>query len=387
MLDSYDIPDLLANLVERSLVACDSVTGRHHMTESMRAYAMEHLSEEDDKARKRHLDFFTQKAEQLANRGRNGEEGEAYLAYISDIDNYRTAVEWSLHNDPSACLHLAACLCLMWTFWSQAESRQNSLRILEAVPDGAVEDQIWLRLQLAHLSMRQSDLALADKLLTRAMKDLETHDDPAAKAFAMGVLSWYKREAGDLAGGLALTLQLVQYARDHDLPRNEAIAYTHLGEIARERGDFVAAEGYYLEALAKCGSVHRSALNLLNLGFVSIEKGDPDAAEQHLLQGFALVEGPTLMPIVPGLLTALGMALVQQGDYRRAGLLMGWSQAWRDARGSKLDAIDQALLNRMQALGQESGGEVFRETFKEGTKLSYLQVTNLVRDPTLDHLE
>jgi hypothetical protein len=57
-LDPLEIPDLLANLVERSLVVCDPVTGRHHMTESMRVYTAEHLKEEDQLARRKHFEYF-----------------------------------------------------------------------------------------------------------------------------------------------------------------------------------------------------------------------------------------------------------------------------------------------------------------------------------------
>ncbi len=377
MLEAYDIPDLLANLVERSLVACDPVTGSHQMTESMRAYAMEHLDGEDAKARLRHFRYFTHLAEHLRDLDQTGEETTAFLASIPNADNFRSAYEWSFTNDPDACLHLTSCLFHAWQVWSLAECEQNSLRILEAAPNAALEDQIWLRSQLAFSCMKHSNLTLVEELLIRALEDLKIKDIPAARAAVLSTLGWQKRESGDEETGISLIREALQIAKDNGIARSEASALTHLGEYARQRGEFDAAEGYYLEALSQYKSKHRQALNLFNLGQVSIEKNDPDAAKRYYLQGLACVEGPTLMPVATVLIRGLSAVLVLKGDYRRAGLLMGWAEGVRIRNGGSLDSIDRVLFSRIQSLGVERGGETFNEAFEEGPKLTYEQAKTL----------
>src|SRR2546423_257132 len=64
-LNTLEIPDLLANLVDRSLVVVDQDSWRYELTESMRAFLQEQQNEDIQATRKKHAEFAAWYAEQV----------------------------------------------------------------------------------------------------------------------------------------------------------------------------------------------------------------------------------------------------------------------------------------------------------------------------------
>lgn len=376
-LDRYDISDLLANLVERSMVTLDPEAGRYHMTESMRAYAMEHLSHQDATARERHFRHFVSIAERIAEQFGSGGETAAHQEFVLHEDNFRSAFEWSFDNDPNGCLHLMACLIWPWNMRSPKEAIRNALEILEAAPGADVEDQVWLRIGVAYVSMRRSEITLVPDLVKRALQDLETIDIPRAKTMALLAISWWHREEGDRDRAKALIGEAIELARANGLQRLEAASYTNLGELARQNGEFEEAARCYHEALAKCDSKLRSAMNLYNLGQVSLEQEDAETAERYYREALEWLTGAGIIPMVTAILGSLGSVHMLRGRYREGGLVMGWTHSWASTRGAMMDMTDRQLLERMHAIGEQRGGDEFKAAFQEGPRLTYEQVAEL----------
>src|SRR5262245_53332127 len=61
LIDEWEIPELLATLVDKSLAAFDETSGRYRLLETVRQYAQDRLidSERPDLVRNRHLHYFT----------------------------------------------------------------------------------------------------------------------------------------------------------------------------------------------------------------------------------------------------------------------------------------------------------------------------------------
>jgi predicted ATPase/DNA-binding CsgD family transcriptional regulator len=110
-----DIANLLAGLVDKSLVLVDRVRAdrtRFGLLETVRQYAAERLAEdkEVDVLHARQLDYFLAHSEQAA-RGLAGSEQRLWLEQLDeDLDNLRVALRWSQSRDVEHGLRLATAL-------------------------------------------------------------------------------------------------------------------------------------------------------------------------------------------------------------------------------------------------------------------------------------
>jgi predicted ATPase/class 3 adenylate cyclase/DNA-binding CsgD family transcriptional regulator len=116
-LERHQALDQLALLVDKSLVVGQDVNQitRYRLLETIRQYALEKLGEsgEAPETRGRHRDYYTQHATQLSLT--NGVDGWTTEQLEADIDNLRTAFQWSLEqSDTDLALQLASSLQPLW---------------------------------------------------------------------------------------------------------------------------------------------------------------------------------------------------------------------------------------------------------------------------------
>lgn len=115
-IESYEVLDLLSQLVNKSLVAVieksqpisNPGSVRYRMLETIRQYAREKLQEagEGDKVRDRHFKYYSRTVKQALS-GFFGPKEMIWLVWMDhEWDNLRTAVEWSLDQRPEAGLEL-----------------------------------------------------------------------------------------------------------------------------------------------------------------------------------------------------------------------------------------------------------------------------------------
>jgi predicted ATPase/class 3 adenylate cyclase/DNA-binding CsgD family transcriptional regulator len=114
----FEVLDLLALLVDKSLVVADNSGGptRYRLLETVRQYALEKLAEsgEADAVRSRHRDHYTSMAALLDAPTRTGHEQRVEQAE-AEIDNLRAAFGWSReHSDVELALTLASSLQPLW---------------------------------------------------------------------------------------------------------------------------------------------------------------------------------------------------------------------------------------------------------------------------------
>jgi len=116
--ESYQVIDQLALLVDKSLVVADDAGGRtrYRLLETVRQYALEKLSEsgEADAVRARHRDYYTAMAHQLDAPAATGHQRRVDQIEI-EIDNLRAAFAWSRENfDVELALQIASSLQPLW---------------------------------------------------------------------------------------------------------------------------------------------------------------------------------------------------------------------------------------------------------------------------------
>ncbi len=115
--------DILTRLVEKSLVGVqqhDEARTRYALLESIREYALEKLrgTGTEMAARRRHRDWFLQRAEEIAT-GMSGAQQTLWLAEMDvEYENFQAAIEWSRQTPGEALvgLHFA---CLLRHFWDR----------------------------------------------------------------------------------------------------------------------------------------------------------------------------------------------------------------------------------------------------------------------------
>jgi predicted ATPase len=109
--ETWDVRDALASLVDRSMVVAEPTeTGvtRYAMLETLRAYARERLDERDDpdRWRRRHAVHYERLAQELAIELIGPDEIAARRRLQIDLDNVRTAILWALDRDDPADVEL-----------------------------------------------------------------------------------------------------------------------------------------------------------------------------------------------------------------------------------------------------------------------------------------
>ncbi len=98
-IDSDDVLDLVAGLVEQSMVEVVErySVARYRLLETIRVYARQRLSELDDpnRVRGRHLDFHVRLAGQAQEGLHSGQPGPWVARLAADLDDLRAAMDWA----------------------------------------------------------------------------------------------------------------------------------------------------------------------------------------------------------------------------------------------------------------------------------------------------
>jgi predicted ATPase/class 3 adenylate cyclase/DNA-binding CsgD family transcriptional regulator len=275
---SHQIVDLLALLVDKSLVGADE--GRYRMLETVRQYGLEKLGEsgEADEVRTRHRDHYLDTVQVLNTPAGTGHRRGLDAADV-DIDNLRAAFDWSLGAGDAECaLDLASSLQPFWLARG---------RIMEGTK--------WFAAVLGDKSTFE-ELGPAVRARTYADKALLD---------AWGVASYDVDEAQ----------RAVAIAREIGDPALLARALTACGSIASY--DAVAAESFFSEAIELARSLDDSWCLSQILGwqaYAAFLAGDP------VLAGAAGTEGHLLAESIGDHFVArfsknwgIGSALMMQG--------------------------------------------------------------------------
>jgi len=317
--------DEMQSLVEKSLVR--RTGDRFWMLETIKELATElvHSSGKEDEVRKRHYDYFLDRARRAHIAG---DEGDQHLELIfSDKDNYRAAFEYAVSGDNvERAADLAIALELWWGALNPSEGKQ---RVEPILLDQTLDD-----LRRGHLvRIRGETLAMTGDL------------DGARQSFEES-LSIFRHRKDAQAAAMALE----RLAQHHTQFGNLGKARAYVDESAALAGTF---GGYLLSALArieyKSGDQGR-ALDLLqdaarvaretgltwcennaliNFAELALPFGRIDESDEAARRGLAVareIEDAQATIYGLGLLAWVASA---RGDSRRAGMLWGAIEAYK----------------------------------------------------------
>jgi predicted ATPase/class 3 adenylate cyclase len=406
--ESSQVLDLLAGLVDRSLALVEEVSGgaiRYRLLETVRLYGRERLraSREEERTRTRHRDWFLVLAEQ-AEGHLQGPEAPAWLDRLeTEHDNLRVALEWCkmVEGDAEYWLRLAGALWRFWDmrgYWSEGRawldgalaqtagmSTPGRLKVIIAVAylasfQGDYDRAVALSEESLDLSQRLGDTRGTVSCLNILGMDacrLEKYDRAAELGKESLVLSqevgdWWgafearvvlavvARAQGDFERASTLLEEIVLRIRQVGDKWRLAVALNYLGLVKRELGDYARATALLEETLAlaqELGDKWGVAFAQSNLAIVAWYREDyPQAADRFAKSLRLRVEVGEKRGIVTSLL-GLAAVAAAQGDAERAAMLFSAAEVLREAIGVPLPPFirsnfEQHVADTRAALGE-----------------------------------
>jgi predicted ATPase/class 3 adenylate cyclase len=425
-----DVVDLLAHLVDRSLLVTDEseVEARYRMLETIRNYAQERLADSGEAASSfsRHLDWFADLVDRARPAFFSGPIQADWVARLAaDQDNLRAALRWA-HEDPNGAdleLGLASGL---WRFWEvRGDLAEGSAWLERALSrlGGEVSTRRASALTGAGvLAAHRGDYASAAAFHEASLLLNRELDRPLAVAAACSNLASIASEQGDLERARALYAEGIKIARDSGDHRGAAFtqinladltarigddveadrlyaetvdiferfgdqwgvahASTRLAVAARRRGDFETASRRYGDALAmhrQAGDRHAEARALASLGDVAAQQNAAERAESLYQESLVI---RTELGDRIGVATVLErLAGVADDRPARAAFLLGAAGAIRESVGSPLSAAALAQVDQFLAgLNDGIGADAVAAAIDDGRRASMAQAVARARE-------
>jgi diguanylate cyclase (GGDEF)-like protein len=252
-----EVFELLYGLASKSLVIDDlEGEGRLRLLESMRAFARERTREagETQTLARRHADYYALVAQQAASTYARQQSKEWLSALAPDIDNFRTALEWSLddRNDIALGAALAGDTTFFFNDCMPGEAALWVRKALEALPsDGpakALEARLNYGLLVTSRNLPAAALRAAGERAVQLYRELgnERGLAEALRGLAQNI-GWYFREDRALADALAC--ESIAIARTLDDPLQLAISLRTRG-LTIDISDFPQKRAVLEESLA-----------------------------------------------------------------------------------------------------------------------------------------
>ncbi len=309
-LNAWEIAGVLAELVDRSLVAVDRHDGqvRYRLLDTLRAYGAQRLEATGaaDRTRQAHATYHVGLAEDLARQLRGPDERIALARLDAAIDDLRVAHAWLTdHSETDGALRIPAALHDDLLFRPRDEVFTWAERALEL--PGAPERPAYPAAvaTAARGAMNSGDLRRAKRLAETALAAAAHHD--VAALLALYVLTTIALYEGDLDRVLVLAERRLALADSLGQDLHRALAGVSRALALAYRGDSDGAVRAATDArrdAETAGSLSARAWALYSNGEALLDT-DPNAAASLLEQaidaarlvGRRFIEGVALVSL------------------------------------------------------------------------------------------
>lgn len=403
-----EVLDLLAQLVEKSLVVLDTqgTEPRYRLLETIRQYGLEKLllADELEDTRCRHLAFCRELAERIRPMLTRTEQLQWHGTAETEIDNFRIALQWSLRSGRAEeGLRLFSSLTRFWyknMHWKEMVSWQDRLaeafrregrapsihyarsfygagmlatnfdpplgrRLCEqclacSQPLGFDEGLAWSLMWMGHVDTRKRDPATA-----RLFEDSLVHgrriEDPWRQAFLLAqALICYAGYEALMGRDESAEAMVAECEAEIGRIGSDKLYIGHgralLGTIAIRRGQFERAHELLAESLTLYRAVDSSfdiAGSLAQQGFLALRRKHPAQALALFRQSLPMYRNYPTSPGVTRGLAQLLIAFSACGQPRMAARLagvLGGDAAPAELSGTMKRAYEDALAGARRAL-------------------------------------
>jgi predicted ATPase/DNA-binding SARP family transcriptional activator len=298
-LEPGDVLDLLAALVEKSLVIYEEGRDRYRLLETMRQYGRDRLREAEEEAvlRRRHAEWCVQVAERAEIELRGREQIRCLDMLEMERDNLRAALEWSkgAGGSPEVGLRLFGSLRGFWGVRGHFQETRARLREMLALvdPNRHTLERAKALLLAGDLAEQWEGVPPAIAAAEECVALFRALGDPLGLAEGLSLLARlaFVSEAYDQAN--ALWEESLVLARSSGDETRVAGALNGLGRLAFRNGDYARAE----ELLQECLAVSRAselprlvAWSLHSLGRLALNQADYPLAQTRFEEARTLFE-------------------------------------------------------------------------------------------------
>ncbi|MEO8394795.1 MAG: LuxR C-terminal-related transcriptional regulator [Chloroflexota bacterium] len=368
--------DGLASLVDKNLLQQKETPQgepRFVMLETIHEYARERLeaSGEAEAIRTQHALYFAELAERAEPELRRVRQAYWYQLLETEIDNLRTALEWSLRaGDIVIGFRILSGTGLYWViFGRQDEGIRWFQRLNTRIDEVPLSYHAHFFSSAIYLiSYRYRELAI--QLGRQAVAMTRVASDKAQLSWALIMLSGVMVGSAEVEPIAQEVLALYQELDDQP---GLAWAYNVIGEHARVSGDDERASRAYAEAFAiaeQSGETRLQYTILYNSAYIAQHKGDYRQAIRLLRRSIAVCRGMGV-PTSPVALIPLAGSLGGAGEPLLAARLFGAAQAILQRTGMLVHPDDQPEHDRNIAAVRAQLGEAnFAQAWDEGRTMT-----------------
>jgi predicted ATPase/DNA-binding SARP family transcriptional activator len=419
--------ELLTRLADKSLLRVEHARGesRYSLLATIRDYARDRLAEaaESDRARRAHLEYFTELVEDATARIEQIQPVGLELELDrldAELPNLRRAFEFAQETgDPVAQLRIAGPL----DRYAYLRGRYHEVRqwldaAVTSAPDAPAALRAKALLGGGRLALLQCDYAPAVRRGEAALRLYRELGETRGIAGSLQVLGSVAREQGRYARAVELHAESLAIAETAGDRWAAASAHGYLAFASWLQRDFARAAEEASTALADfraLGDVEGAAWSLISLGTVARYQGDVERASALLAESLALSEGIGfregiawsveqlgLLAAVDGdpvavsllrrslelhtelrdrwrmssVLEDLAVIALAQDDPRRAARLLGAAEALREAIGTVIAPCERLQHNQTtKAVRDALGDEAFDTALRQGQLASTDELT------------
>ena len=384
-----EIINLLAALVDKSLVMLDPDGTRYRFLETVRLYASEWLSRSAEAAttRSRHLDYFLHLAERTAPELMGPDQPAALRRLDLEYENILSSHGYCVRKEDGAeqACRLVSAVRHYWFIRGLLnlgyQFTVEAVSILSVRPDSAARcEALWVAGQIASCTGRYAE---AQRFLCDSLAIARHRGDRRMIVNVENYLSLAALGLGDRAAARFHCSEALQLARDLGGRLEVAVSANALAQLNRLDGNLDSAESLYMEVVGiarELGVKEFVALGMLGLAMVAIGRQSSGRARELLTEALSIAEETGSMPARQSALeVAAGLAALET-DAERFARLYGAAEAQSTRTGIRRDPADQVFLQPLLAESRAAIGDSrFMSAEATGRAMSFEQALSEVR--------
>ncbi|MEO9135500.1 MAG: tetratricopeptide repeat protein [Casimicrobiaceae bacterium] len=364
-LDRMDVLDVIARLVEKSLVMLDVDRARYRLLETVREYAAEWLesSGEGRTVRDRHLLYYVALTESTWPELFGPAQAKALARLDFERENLLAAHAWCDHADDGVELGVRLVHALK-SYWINRGLAELFYRLAgEALARTRAGDRTISRssalFDTGQIACWLGRYAEAQAHLDESLAIARALGDTKRIAAALQPLGMACLGQGDTGAARAHLEEALELAREQGDQHDLAAALNAMAQLHRTQNDLDAAVPLYEQVLhlaRKIDDRESIALGLLNLAMAIVGRSGTRVPEM-LLEVLAIADETGSKPAAQSVLEVSAGFAASRSEWERAARLFGAAETHAETTGFRRDPADEAFLAPLMANARRALGE------------------------------